>query len=184
MLATPGSQGADIVCGEGQSFGLSQAFGGPYLGLMATRKAFVRNLPGRLVGQTVDNKGTRVLVLTLSTREQHIRREKAVSNICSNAGLCAMTCAMYLASMGGTGLRHMAQLNRDKAEYLKAGLAKLGFRPVYSGQTFNEFVTVSYTHLDVYKRQLGSRVRIGDETGGIGAYNNACQQVTHKGGHA
>ena len=86
---------------------------------MVTRKAFVRNLPA-VVGQTVDNKGKRAFVLTLSTREQHIRREKAVSNICSNAGLCAMTCAMYLASMGGTGLRHMAQLNRDKAEYLKA----------------------------------------------------------------
>ena len=158
LLATPGSQGADIVCGEGQSFGLSQAFGGPYLGLMATRKAFVRNLPGRLVGQTVDNKGKRAFVLTLSTREQHIRREKAVSNICSNAGLCAMTCAMYLASMGGTGLRHMAQLNRDKAEYLKAGLAKLGFRPVYSGQTFNEFVMAAPAGFDAkWKRLLEER---------------------------
>ena len=154
LLATPGSQGADIVCGEGQSFGLSQAFGGPYLGLMATRKAFVRNLPGRLVGQTVDNKGKRAFVLTLSTREQHIRREKAVSNICSNAGLCAMTCAMYLASMGGTGLRHMAQLNRDKAEYLKAGLAKLGFRPVYSGQTFNEFVMAAPAGFDAKWKRL------------------------------
>ena len=154
LLATPGSQGADIVCGAGQSFGLSQAFGGPYLGLMATRKAFVRNLPGRLVGQTVDNKGKRAFVLTLSTREQHIRREKAVSNICSNAGLCAMTCAMYLASMGGTGLRHMAQLNRDKAEYLKAGLAKLGFRPVYSGQTFNEFVMVAPAGFDAKWKRL------------------------------
>ena len=137
-----------------QSFGLSQAFGGPYLGLMATRKAFVRNLPGRLVGQTVDNKGKRAFVLTLSTREQHIRREKAVSNICSNAGLCAMTCAMYLASMGGTGLRHMAQLNRDKAEYLKAGLAKLGFRPVYSGQTFNEFVMAAPAGFDAKWKRL------------------------------
>lgn len=143
LLASPGSQGADIVCGEGQSFGLSQMFGGPYIGLMATRMSFVRNLPGRLVGQTVDTKGKRAYVLTLSTREQHIRREKAVSNICSNAGLCAMTCAVYLASMGSTGLGHVARLNRDKAEYLKAGLIRLGFRPAFTGQTFNEFAMIA-----------------------------------------
>ena len=154
LLASPGSQGADIVCGEGQSFGLSQSFGGPYLGLMATRKSFMRNLPGRLVGQTVDSAGKRAFVLTLSTREQHIRREKAVSNICSNAGLCAMTCAMYLACMGGTGLRHVAQLNRDKAEYLKTGLAALGFRPVYSGQTFNEFVMQAPAGFDAKWKRL------------------------------
>lgn len=140
LLASPGSQGADIVCGEGQSLGLSQNFGGPCLGLMATRKSFMRNLPGRLVGETKDSEGRRAFVLTLSTREQHIRREKAVSNICSNAGLCAMTCAIYLASMGGTGLKHIAELNRDKAAYLKAGLIKAGFKPVFSGPTFNEFV--------------------------------------------
>lgn len=140
LLASPGSQGADIVCGEGQSFGLGQNFGGPCLGLMATRKSFMRNLPGRLAGRTTDTKGRRAFVLTLSTREQHIRREKAVSNICSNAGLCAMTCAIYLAAMGGTGLRRLAQLNRDKAEYLKAGLTAAGFTPAFSGPTFNEFV--------------------------------------------
>lgn len=139
LLASPGSQGADIVCGEGQSFGLGQSFGGPYLGLMATRKQFVRNIPGRLVGQTKDTEGHRSFVLTLSTREQHIRRERAVSNICSNAGLCALTCAIYLASMGGSGLQQVAKINHDKAEYLKAGLLAAGFTPVYNGQTFNEF---------------------------------------------
>ena len=143
LLASPGSQGADIVCGEGQSLGLPQMFGGPCLGLMATRKAYMRSMPGRLVGQTVDAGGKRAFVLTLSTREQHIRREKAVSNICSNAGLCAMTCAIYLASMGSTGLARMAGLNHDKAEYLKAGLVAAGFRPMFSGPTFNEFAMVS-----------------------------------------
>ena len=139
LLASPGSQGADIVTGEGQSFGLSQMYGGPNLGLMATKKAYMRNIPGRLVGQTTDAFGRRAFVLTLATREQHIRREKAVSNICSNAGLCAMTCAVYLAALGSTGLAHMARLNRDKAAYLKNGLLRLGFTPLFSGQTFNEF---------------------------------------------
>lgn len=140
FLASPGSQGADIVCGEGQSLGLPQGFGGPGLGLMATRKSFMRNIPGRLVGQSTDAAGKRAFVLTLSTREQHIRREKAVSNICSNAGLCALMCSMYLASMGSTGLRHMARLNYDKAAYLKAGLLQAGFTPVGDAPVFNEFV--------------------------------------------
>jgi len=143
ILKTPGSQGADIVCGEGQSFGLSQSFGGPNLGIMATRKEFMRNIPGRLVGRTTDASGRRAFVLTLATREQHIRREKAVSNICSNAGLCAMTCGAYLAALGGTGLAHMARLNRDKAAYLKAGLEEIGFTPLYSGPTFNEFAMLA-----------------------------------------
>ncbi len=139
LLCSPGSQGADIVCGEGQSLGLAQSFGGPGLGLMATRKAYMRNIPGRLVGQTTDVAGKRAFVLTLATREQHIRREKAVSNICSNAGLCAMTCAIYLASLGSTGLVHMARLNHDKAEYLRSGLIAAGFTPLFEGPVFNEF---------------------------------------------
>lgn len=140
LLASPGSQGADIVCGEAQSLGLAQGFGGPGLGLLATRKEYVRNIPGRLVGQTVDTEGRRAFVLTLSTREQHIRREKAVSNICSNSGLCAMTASIYMAALGGTGFRELAECNHSVAEYLKAGLLKAGFTPAFSGHTFNEFV--------------------------------------------
>lgn len=158
LLRSPGSQGADIVCGEGQSFGLGQNFGGPSLGLMATAKAHMRNLPGRLVGQTTDAEGRRAFVLTLSTREQHIRREKAVSNICSNAGLCAMTCAIYLAAMGGTGLRRLAELNRDKAAYLKAGLEAAGFRPSFGGPVFNEFVMTAPAGFDAtWKRLLAEK---------------------------
>ena len=154
VLKTPGEMGADIAVAEGQSLGQPLSFGGPYLGIMTCRKEHIRQFPGRIVGRTTDLEGRTGYVLTLQAREQHIRREKAVSNICSNAGLCAMTCAMYLASMGGTGLRHMAQLNRDKAEYLKAGLAKLGFRPVYSGQPFNEFVMAAPAGFDAKWKRL------------------------------
>ena len=141
LLASPGSQGADIVCGEGQSFGLSQNFGGPYLGLMATRKSFVRNLPGRLVGQTVDNKGKRAFVLTLSTREQHIRREKASSNICSNQALCAFAAGVYMAAMGEKGMKQCARLCTSKAHYFASELEKIGCTLKYKGEFFHEFVT-------------------------------------------
>jgi glycine dehydrogenase subunit 1 len=140
LFKTPGSQGADIVAGEGQSFGIPRSFGGPSLGMFATRTAYVRSMPGRLVGQTQDVEGRRGFVLTLATREQHIRREKATSNICTNSSLCALTAAMYLASVGGTGLRELATLNRDKTEYLKAALAHAGGRMVFDAPTFNEFV--------------------------------------------
>jgi glycine dehydrogenase subunit 1 len=140
LLKNPGSQGVDIACGEGQSFGIPRSFGGPGLGMFAAKKDFMRSMPGRLVGKTTDRQGRRGFVLTLSTREQHIRREKATSNICSNQGLCATTAAMYMASLGGTGLRELAELNHDKCGYLKAGLAAAGFRLPFGAPNFNEFV--------------------------------------------
>ncbi|UQZ88500.1 aminomethyl-transferring glycine dehydrogenase [Deltaproteobacteria bacterium Smac51] len=143
LLKTPGSLGADIVFGEGQSLGLGQGFGGPTLGLMSTKMEYVRQFPGRLAGRTTDKNGKRGFVLTLSTREQHIRRSKAVSNICSNAGHCALTAAMFMASIGGTGFRQMAQVNLDRAEYLKAELLKAGFKPLCPSPTFNEFALVA-----------------------------------------
>ncbi|MDL2286702.1 aminomethyl-transferring glycine dehydrogenase subunit GcvPA [Desulfococcaceae bacterium OttesenSCG-928-F15] len=136
----PGSQGADIVCGEGQSLGIPQSFGGPGLGMFASRLSHIRNMPGRLVGETKDIEGKRGFVLTLSTREQHIRREKATSNICSNQGLCAVASAMYMACLGGTGVRKLSLLNRDKALYLKNLLLSCGFAEVFNAEVFNEFV--------------------------------------------
>ena len=143
LLRAPGQCGADIAFGEGQGLGLSQSFGGPGLGLLAAKNEFMRQIPGRLVGETVDNQGRRGFVLTLSTREQHIRRGKAVSNICSNAGHCALTAAVFMASIGGTGFRKMAQVNRDLAEYLKAGLVAAGFKPLSDAPTFNEFALLA-----------------------------------------
>ncbi len=140
LLKNPGSAGADIVCGEGQSFGMPKSFGGPGLGMFGSKQKYVRNLPGRLVGETTDLEGNRGYVLTLATREQHIRREKATSNICSNQGICTLTAAMYMASLGGTGLRKLARLNYDKSEYLKEGLQDAGAIILFSSPTFNEFV--------------------------------------------
>ncbi|MFH0729791.1 MAG: aminomethyl-transferring glycine dehydrogenase subunit GcvPA [Pseudomonadota bacterium] len=140
LLKNPGSLGADIACGEGQSFGIPRSFGGPGLGMFATRTAHVRNMPGRLVGKTTDKNGRRGFVLTLATREQHIRRERATSNICSNQGLCATLSAMYMASLGGSGIRELARLNFDKAQYLKAALEKAGAVVPFKSPTFNEFV--------------------------------------------
>jgi glycine dehydrogenase subunit 1 len=140
LLKNPGSLGADIACGEGQSLGIPRSFGGPGLGMFAAKKAFMRNMPGRLVGQTQDLEGKRGFVLTLSTREQHIRREKATSNICSNQGLCATAAAMYMATLGGTGIRKLAQLNHDKAIYLQNSLKDAGFEVPFDTPVFNEFV--------------------------------------------
>jgi len=142
LFKNPGSAGADIVCGEGQSFGMTQSFGGSGLGMFGCKQEFVRNMPGRVVGQTVDKDGKRGFVLTLSTREQHIRREKATSNICSNQGLCAMTAAIYMATLGHTGMRQLARLNYDKAAYLRKGLLAAGAKPLFSGPVFNEFAVV------------------------------------------
>jgi glycine dehydrogenase subunit 1 len=140
IYKNPGQCGADIACGEGQSLGIPRSFGGPALGMFASKMQYVRNMPGRLVGQTVDLEGKRGHVLTLSTREQHIRREKATSNICTNHSLCALAAVMYMAALGGTGFKRLAQLNYDKSEYLKGELARAGFKIPFSRPTFNEFV--------------------------------------------
>ncbi len=140
LLKSPGSQGADISCGEGQSFGIPRSFGGPGLGMFAAKQKCLRQMPGRLIGKTVDADGKRGFVLTLATREQHIRREKATSNICSNQGLCATAAAIYMAALGGTGIRKLARLNYDKSEYLKKSLKAAGVSVPFSAPTFNEFV--------------------------------------------
>jgi glycine dehydrogenase subunit 1 len=166
LLKNPGQCGADIVCGEGQSFGLARSFGGAGLGMFACREEFTRSIPGRLVGETVDLDGRRGFVLTLATREQHIRREKATSNICTNQGLCALTAAMYMASLGGSGLRELARLNFDKSEYLKGELQKAGGKAVFVAPTFNEFVMAFDNDFQpAYRRLLEKRIVAGLELG-------------------
>ncbi len=141
LLKSPGSCGADIVVGEGQSFGIPMSFGGPHLGIFATQDKFVRQMPGRLCGVAYDKNGNRGFVLTLSTREQHIRREKATSNICTNQGLIALAATIYMETMGKQGLREVAEQNAQKAAYAKQEIAKLdGFSIPFSAPTFNEFV--------------------------------------------
>jgi glycine dehydrogenase subunit 1 len=140
LLRPPGEAGADIACGEAQSFGVPMAFGGPHLGFLATRAELVRQLPGRLVGETTDARGKRGYVLTLSTREQHIRRERATSNICTNQGLCLLMATIYLALLGRVGLRKLAETNLAKAEYAKARIRETpGLALAYAAPTFNEF---------------------------------------------
>jgi glycine cleavage system P protein (glycine dehydrogenase) subunit 1 len=141
FLKSFGEQGVDIVVGEGHSFGNFLNLGGPYLGLFATKKEYVRQMPGRLVGETVDVEGKRGFVLVLSTREQHIRREKATSNICTNQALCALATTVYLSLLGPKGLKSLAQLNYTYARYLREGLLKIkGIERRFSGPHFNEFV--------------------------------------------
>ena len=139
LIRSPGEMGADIVVGEGQSIGVGLQFGGPYVGLFATREKFVRQMPGRLAGETVDAEGKRGFVLTLSTREQHIRREKATSNICTNSGLCALAFSVHMSLLGEKGLRQLAQLNHARACEAADRLSALPGVRLVNDSFFNEF---------------------------------------------
>lgn len=161
ILKTPGEYGADVAVGEGQPLGLPLAFGGPYLGFMACTRAMMRKLPGRIVGETKDRNGKTGYVLTLQAREQHIRREKASSNICSNQALCALAVSVYLAAMGNEGLEQAAVSSMSKAHYFAKQLAQAGYRTENPGEFFHEFVTVSETPSEKALRMLEAHDILG-----------------------
>ncbi|HXI10223.1 MAG TPA: aminomethyl-transferring glycine dehydrogenase subunit GcvPA [Thermodesulfobacteriota bacterium] len=162
LLKPPGELGADIAVGDNQSFGNPVSYGGPYLGFMATKTEYIRQMPGRIVGQTVDKNGQTAYCLTFATREQHIRREKATSNICTNHGLCALAASVHMVSLGSKGLKNLAHLNLSKAEYLKARLAEAGVKPAFTSPTFNEFtVKVGKDPDAVLKTLLKKRIMGG-----------------------
>lgn len=158
LVKTPAEMGADIVTGEGQSLGLPLNMGGPYLGFMATRKKYIRKMPGRIVGETIDDQGRRCFVNTLQAREQHIRREKATSNICTNVALCALQSLVYLSLLGKQGFKELAQLNLDKAEFMRQALQKIdGVQVKRSAPTFNEFVICLSKNADEVVEQMVAR---------------------------
>lgn len=157
IFKSPGEQGADIVTAEGQSLGNPLNFGGPYLGMMGTTEALVRRMPGRIVGETKDRQGRRGFVLTLSTREQHIRREKAVSNICSNQGLSMLQTCIHLATLGKTGLREVAKQSYDKAHYAASLIAALPGYRVKNSRFFREFLVETSAPATDIVRALSAR---------------------------
>lgn len=162
LLQTPAACGADIAVGEGQPLGLPLSFGGPYLGFMACTSALVRRLPGRIAGETTDADGKRAFVLTLQAREQHIRREKASSSLCSNQALCALTASVYLTAMGPQGLHSVAQQCYSKAHYAAHQLSTVsGVALAHSGDFFHEFVTTCPVEPSLLLSELGSRGILG-----------------------
>jgi glycine dehydrogenase subunit 1 len=165
LLRSPGACGADIVAAEGQSLGVPLSFGGPYVGLFAAREQYARQLPGRLAGIAYDKQGRRGFVLTLATREQHIRREKATSNICTNEGLIALAATIYMTTMGRKGLQEVAAQCAQKAAYAKRQIAALeGFSLPYSAPVFNEFVVRAPSEASALLRRLASGHNV---TGGL-----------------
>ena len=157
IYKSPGEMDVDIAVGEGQQLGMPMGFGGPYLGFMTCKKELMRKLPGRIVGETTDHDGRRAYVLTLQAREQHIRREKASSNICSNEALCAMTASVYLAAMGPGGMEKVALSCYNNYRYLEERLKELGFKRVDEGEYFNEFLTTSPIDPKVLEEKLSDK---------------------------
>jgi glycine dehydrogenase subunit 1 len=162
MLKPPGALGADVVTAEGQALGVAQSFGGPYVGLLATRQEFVRQMPGRLAGITTDSEGKRGFVLALQTREQHIRREKATSNICTNQGLMATAATVYMSTMGPEGFREVAHRSYQNAHYLSAEIARLdGFEQPLGAPFFHEFVVTCPKPVREINKRLVERGYVG-----------------------
>ncbi|WHY84631.1 aminomethyl-transferring glycine dehydrogenase subunit GcvPA [Neobacillus novalis] len=161
LLTPPGKFGADIVIGDAQVFGIPTAFGGPHCGYFAVTNKLMRKVPGRLVGQTVDDQGRRGFVLTLQAREQHIRREKATSNICSNQALNALAASVAMTALGKKGVREMAAANLQKAHYAKTAFKEAGFEVVYDGHSFNEFVVKLNKPVKEINQQLLQKGMIG-----------------------
>ena len=184
LVTSPGAMGVDVVTGDGQSLGNPLSFGGPSFGFIATTKKYIRNLPGRIIGETVDRNGTRGFVLTLQAREQHIKRHKATSNICSNQSLCALRGLIYLASLGKEGFAELARLNYDKAEYAKGVLSKVrGVTVINHSPTFNEFTLALPKPADqVVTRLLDAGIAAGLPLGGYypGMENRLVVTVTEK----
>jgi glycine dehydrogenase subunit 1 len=172
VLVPPGELGADLVTAEGQSLGVAQSFGGPYVGLLGARKGFVRQMPGRLAGVATDTEGKRGFVLTLQTREQHIRREKATSNICTNQGLMATAATIYMATLGPQGFREVSERCFQNAHYLADQLSDMsGYEVIGDGPFFNEFVVKTPISPSELNRKLAERSVIGGLD--LGRYENA-----------
>jgi len=165
LLKTPGEMDVDIAAGEGQPLGIPMQFGGPYLGLFAAKAKFMRKMPGRLVGQTVDSEGRRAFCLTLQTREQHIRREKATSNVCTNQGLLALRASVYMAAMGPKGLRQAAQLCFNKAAYLTNELKAAGLSLRYPQHPFFNELLVRLN------RPVGQAIADASDAGFLAGYD-------------